>query len=89
MTRYTRDEFEAVGLQPGTCDSGPYGRATQPVTDQFMPGVIVAPEYWFPCPYHEGYIDGYESGRAAGSRQSLSADVRHDDLQEMMRRGEL
>lgn len=54
MSRYTRAEFNAAGLQPNEeCDGTPFNE---------YPG---APEtensYWFPCQYHEGYIDGFES----------------------------
>ena len=46
--RYTYAEFQAAGLTPNsTCDGFP---RTLYDTDL---------QYWNPCAYHEGYIEGY------------------------------
>ena len=71
MSRYTQDEFEVVGLVPGSCD---YSALSG---------------YWYPCAYHQGYIDGYEMGREAGMRRGLGEQTRREDLHEQMRKGQL
>ena len=71
MAHYTREEFEAAGLEPSPCD---YSALSG---------------YWYPCSYHQGYIDGYERGREAGLRRGLSEQARREDLHEQMRKGQL
>ena len=78
MSRYTRAEFEAAGIEPGECDWPIFplaGRDPTPV--------------WRPCPYHEGYIDGYEMGREAATRRLREALGRTEYLAHEMREGGL
>ena len=53
MSRYTRADFNAAGLEPNEkCDGSPFnGGPFEPETED---------SYWFPCQYHEGYIDGFD-----------------------------
>ena len=47
MSRYIRAEYEAVGLEPNDCGpcGTPYGTGSE--------------AYWFACPFHDGYIEGF------------------------------
>lgn len=45
MSRYTRSEFGAAGIEPQECDGTAY------------PGYNGEAPYWFACSYHSGYLD--------------------------------
>lgn len=56
MSRYTRADFNVAGLEPQECDGFPFnGGPFEPETED---------SYWFPCQYHEGYIDGFDAQRS-------------------------
>ena len=58
MSRYTRQEFSEVGIEPQKCDGTPFNAApTAPETPD---------SYWFAYDYHTGYIDGYSDGARDG-----------------------
>ena len=51
--RYTYAEFQAAGIKPQECDGFP--------RSQTPDGTDI--QYWYPCAYHEGYIDGYTEAK--------------------------
>ena len=54
--RYTYAEFQAAGLKPSTtCDGCLYTPDGSDI------------QYWYPCAYHEGYIEGYADALETGS----------------------